>query len=342
MHLTFAACPACLWAAQPLHGELQTCNGPLLCNSPANESHSQRFCHSSFHSCAFLAAARSARCPFSILLQHHCPLPPQLRQEQQQRRLRQRCQAVGEAGAAAGAGGTAGGRVTGALALPSQGALLRQAMRGSAAGTCGAGTAGTAGKAPACVDSLMDELFRGEAAPAQATGTQATAAAAAAEAAVSTCIDELMDELFELEQENTAQPQHAERASKRPRYHATAAPAGAVVAAAGEADRAGHHAGSPSAPVQGHAHALTAAADGAAGGHSSRSLPSTQPAPQLRVAPQQPQPGGPPLAACFVPHCRVTAFVWAAVRAIVPAALLGDVRNRRGLRGAIRQAGQET
>ncbi|KAL4423217.1 hypothetical protein ABPG77_000009 [Micractinium sp. CCAP 211/92] len=281
--------------------------------------------------------ARSARCPFSILLQHHCPLPPQLQQEQQQRRLRQRCQAVGEAGAAAGAGGTAGGRVTGALALPSQGALLRQAMRGPAAGTCGAGTAGTAGKAPVCVESLMDELFRGEAAPAKATGTQATAAAAAAEATVSPCIDELMDELFELEQENTAQPQHAERASKRPRTHTAAAPAAeaAVTAAAGEANRAGHHAGSPSAPVQGHAHALTAAADGAAGGHSSRSLPSTQPAPQLRGAPQQPRTGGPPLAACFVPYCRVTAFVWAAVRAIVPAALLGDVRNRRGLRGAI-------
>ncbi|PSC73504.1 telomerase reverse transcriptase [Micractinium conductrix] len=41
------------------------------------------------------------------------------------------------------------------------------------------------------------------------------------------------------------------------------------------------------------------------------------------------------LASCFVPHRRVAAFVWGVVRAIVPAALLGDCHNQRVLRAAI-------
>jgi hypothetical protein len=44
-----------------------------------------------------------------------------------------------------------------------------------------------------------------------------------------------------------------------------------------------------------------------------------------------------PLASCFVPHKRVVAFVWAVVRCTVPEALLGDPRNRRALRNALRR-----
>lgn len=323
------AAPSCV-RCPPGHANLLSVYSPRLCKCL------------DIPFCADSSAARAAKCPFSILLQHHCPLPPQLRQEQQRRRRQQAAAAGGDA--AATAAGGAGGQ-----ALPSQGALLQQAMRGGqrpAAGTRAAGTAGTAGEAPLSVDTLMDELFSDEAGPAQAAGMEEAGGAAAPPP----CMEELMDELFELEQEATGHPGPTERARKRPRLQPAAALA-VDAAGAGNARAAGD-AGLPAGPasvpvVQQSADPLAGAAAGtaaaagagAAGGQSSRSLPSTQPAPQHAGTLPQPQPGGPPLAACFVPHHRVAAFLWASLRAIVPAALLGDARNRRVLRGAIRRVG---
>lgn len=46
-------------------------------------------------------------------------------------------------------------------------------------------------------------------------------------------------------------------------------------------------------------------------------------------------PSSVPLASCFVPHAQVTGFVWAVVKRCIPAALLGSVQCRRGLRSSI-------
>ena len=171
---------------------------------------------------------------------------------------------------------------------------------------------------------------------AEARSVPAAAAAAAAPTA-----DELMDELNLLEQQQRQQQQqqpvqqqgperkHKPGAKRQRKDNAVApAPAHGPPAAASRQQEAQQQ------------HQLASA------GTSRGSLPPTQPAAGGEAAagalPAAAQPAPPttvPLASCFVPHKRVVAFVWAVVRCIVPAALLGDPRNRRQLRDAIRQAG---
>lgn len=254
------------------------------------------------------AADRASQCPYTILLQHHCPLPPQLRREQQQRRREQdAAAAVAPAPAAAAAAPLAApARLVGRAALaplPSQGTLLARVRQQQQQG---AGQAGAALSA----DELMDELFAleqrkqherpaAEAGPRQQPPqppllqqaqaqqqVQGQAQQVQQQAAAKPTADQLLDELAALEQHAAQAPQQGPQPAALP--HAAAASAGA----------------------------------------SEGAMPPTQPAPQA-ASPAS-------LASCFVPHKRVVAFVWAAVRSIVPAALLGDPRNRRVLRGAIR------
>ena len=307
-------------------------------------------------------AVRAGKCPFGLLLQHHCPLPPQLRQQQQQRRRQEQAAAAAAPGAAAAAadhnalvGGPAAatdlpvavGRQ--ALApLPSQGTLLqwvRQQQR--------------PGQEPATAplaEQLMDELFtleqgkqagqRGQ--PAQQEGQQppptdgaphqqerrqqATAAEQQAHGSVPTA-DELMDELLLLEQQQQQRKPGAKRQRQDPAAVASIAQEVQPAAAAAEATAAA--AGKPLPQV-------------VAAGASLGSLPPTQPAgtgdaaaagaaaPAGVPGPQPAPTHSIPLASCFAPHKRVVAFVWAVVRCIVPAVLLGDAHNRRVLRDALR------
>ena len=282
------------------------------------------------------AAERAAKCPYSILLQHHCPLPLQLRQEQQRRRREQQQAAAGVAAAAGPApppvagGGAAGAAAAAAAAacmpgaaavpdrvtlapLPSQGTLLQQVRRGQQQWQ-------ETPVAPASADLLMDELFAVENGqqqqqPAQQEPGGAAAAAAqrmpvAAAVPAALALDAMMDELATLEAQ---QAQQHPPPSKRQQCDAAGA---AAPAAAGNMS----HGSLP--PTQ--AAATVGAAPGAeAAVAAAAALPPLDPA---------------SLASCFVPHKRVVAFVWATLRSIVPAALLGGAHNRRVLLGAIRQA----
>lgn len=213
--------------------------------------------------------------------------------------------------------------------LPSQSTLLRQVQRQQLHEE----GQGQPEQEPApSVDQLMDELFSLEQKPAQPAEQQAPLAAqlarraAAGQPAAKPSVAQLMDELAVLEQQADEQKQ----SSKRPRNRR--ASAGVPAAAAGD------RAPMPSA-VAAAAGAVPARQPAASAGASSGGLPPTQPAVGGVGAPAA--PAAPPadpaaLAGCCMPHKRVVAFVWAAVRSIVPAALLGDAHNRRVVRGAIR------
>ena len=143
-------------------------------------------------------------------------------------------------------------------------------------------------------------------------------------------VDQLMDELFQMEQ--AQQAQHAQQVDEQAQHTAHAQPGPGAMRPRQQAAATGGNSGASLPPTQhvrgpaGIAHGAAAAA--AAGTRAAGAAPTAPAA----AAPARPAP----LASCFVPHKRVVAFVWGVVRAIVPAALLGDARNRRALRNGIR------
>ena len=259
-----------------------------------------------------VAADRAAKCPFAILLQHHCPLPPQLREVQQRHRREQQQQAAGKfaAGNGAGAGAAAAAAQPAGqparAALPSQGTVLAESLR-QRLGVPQEATQRTA-------DELMDELFELEQQQQQQQQQQQRQAGVHPRPQP----QHLQPQLRQPLAGQQGQVEEAQAGPKRPRTDPAAAahpPPGPRPAST--ADASGLEPTQPAAEQP--------AAAGAAGAAAAVKPAAAGPAPA--------QPAS--LASCFVPHRRVAAFVWGVVRAIVPAALLGDCHNQRVLRAAI-------
>lgn len=119
-----------------------------------------RCAHACTDGTALPCADRSSKCPFGILLQHHCPLPAQLREGQQRRRREQQTLEAATLMAAPpvpadGSPEAAAAAPTAVAAqLPSQAALLQRVRRRRM------GAPGEQEPAVgASIDALMDELY---------------------------------------------------------------------------------------------------------------------------------------------------------------------------------------
>ncbi|KAL4860163.1 Telomerase reverse transcriptase [Chlorella vulgaris] len=252
---------------------------------------------------------RAAKCPFAILLQHHCPLPAQLREVQQQRRREQVLEA---------------GRGTPVAGQPhSPRAVQALHHQGGAEGALHAATAGTG-----AAGRQLPLLSQGAAlqqARWQRVGLHEDPTA-------QPNVDFLLDELFHLDQQHYCQaaPQQGELALKpglavppapamRPRQQEAAAGPGTSCNSLLPTQRVAMQPGDGDGKAVA-ADAAAAAVTGARGPRPPAAVPAVLPG---------------SLSACFVPHKRVVAFVWAAIRAMVPGGLLGDSRNRRVLREAV-------